>query len=137
MCGRFQASRAPAEVARRDTTRSPNGRRHVRSRAPARRSERTWQSTAFQIFFKRLGGVPDPADGRRQAIARDREFPRPVVDLVLLLEADEFIVLGRVLRVVGHDVHPSAGLLVPTRLPREASAVGNATWGDEVVARRW
>jgi hypothetical protein len=58
--------------------------------------------------------VPDPADGHRQVIARDREFPRPVVDLVLLLEADEFIVLGRVLRVVGHDVHPLVELLVST-----------------------
>jgi hypothetical protein len=57
--------------------------------------------------------VPDPADRHRQAIARDRKFLRPVVNLVLLLEADEFIVLGRVLRVVGHDVHPLAGLLVP------------------------
>jgi hypothetical protein len=52
-------------------------------------------------------------------------FPVQLVDLVLLLEADEFLALGRVLCVVGHDIHLLASLLAPAYPPLETSASAN------------
>jgi hypothetical protein len=70
-------------------------------------------------IFERFGGMPDPADGRRQVIACDREFPGPVVDLVILLEA--FIVLGHMLRVVGAV---SVEAEAPSVSDRQVRAIG-------------
>jgi hypothetical protein len=68
----------------------------------------------------------DRCDRCLKALPADPESPGPVLGLPILLEAEEFIVLGGVLRVVGHDVHPLAAAY-SHRPALEASASGNAS----------
>ena len=63
-------------------------------------------SVLIQICSDIRHRAADRCDRRLKALPADAESPGPVLGLPILLEAEELIILGRVLRVVGHDVHP-------------------------------